>query len=107
MTAYEIRRLVGKTLANSAPFGYKAALAAEVLIRGCELCSVLVLSIGQGMAAMLILGLVAVLIEYVARRLMKSSGQRPARKRGRATLRKPLAWRAMPPKRAFLRATSP
>jgi len=68
MTSHGLQMLVGKTLANGAPFGHKAALAAEVLIRGCELCSVLVLSIGQGMAAMLVLGLVAVLIEYAARR---------------------------------------
>ena len=96
VTAVRIRRFLGRTLASGMPFSHKAALGAEVLVRGCELCSALLLSITQGIAAMIVLGSVAVLIEYVARRLMgQLKGER--RRRRRLFAGRPMRDRRMEP----------
>jgi hypothetical protein len=65
-----LRWLIGKGLQAGLPFGKRASIAAEVVLRTTELCSVLALTMKQSVGLLLLLGILVTLLERVARRLM-------------------------------------
>lgn len=72
-----LKDALGKGLSGLLPAGHKAAITAEIFVRGAELGSVMALSIKQGIAVMLALAVIIIAIECAMRKAFGKVSKAP------------------------------